>query len=105
MATYIAKVMRDGKRIQLEKPFGSGIVIRNYPQKSGGAYLPHIYIPVEVFNERMGNMIEMLGMNCSFTRQKGYMISFPKSRCYTLQDSIIGMDTLKSIVSILKPIK
>ncbi len=105
MATYIAKVMRDGKRVQLEKPYSNGIIIRNYPQKSGGAYLPHIFVPIDSFTDGMMNMIELLGLNCSFTRDKGYMVSFPKSRCYTLQDSIQGMDTLKSIVSVLNQSK
>ena len=105
MATYIAKVMRDGKRVQLEKPYWDGIVVRNYPQKSGGAYLPHIFIPVEIFNERMDDMIEKLGMNVGLTRHKGFVVSFPKSRCYTLQDSIVGMETLKPIVQILNRLR
>lgn len=93
--------MRDGERIQLEKPFSNGIAIRNYPQKTGGAYLPHIFIPINSFNEDMRVLIDMLRLNCSFTWNKGYMVSFPKSRCYSLKDSIIGMETLKPIVQIL----
>ena len=105
MSTYITKVMRDGKRVQLEKPFMHGVVIRNYPQIDGNSYQPHIFIPIDNFNDKKMEMINMLGLNCSITRDKGYMVSFPKSRCYSLKDSIQTMETLKPIVQILNRIK
>jgi hypothetical protein len=107
MSSYILETMQDGRN-SFVKHYPNGVKIGNYPQLPNQrvAFWPHIFIPINVMNDRMMGFIKNeCDMNCSFTRDKGYMVYFKKVKCMNLRDSLLEMELLKPIAQHINKIK
>jgi hypothetical protein len=107
MSSYILESMNDGRR-KFVKNYPNGVNINNYPQKPDSRieYFPHIYIPIELMNDRKMQFIKgECDMNCSYTRDKGYMVYFKRVKCMNLRDSLLEMELLKPIAQHINKIK
>ena len=107
MSTYILESMNDGRN-KFVKNYPNGVRIDNYPQKPEGRvkFFPHIYIPSELWNDRVSVFVkDECDMNCSYTRDKGYMVYFKRVKCMNLRESLMEMELLKPIVQHINKIK
>jgi hypothetical protein len=107
MSSYSLEPMNDGRN-KFVKQYPNGVRIDNYPQLEGKrtAYAPHIYIPIELMNDRkMAFIKDECDMNCSSTRGKGYQVYFKGVKCMNLRESLIEMELLKPIVQALRQYK
>ncbi len=105
MGTFTPNEMRDG-RIQLEKSYPNGVVIRNYPHEEYSKYEPHIYLPYNTLNESHYKLLDSIN-GVKYKRTfRGLMIRFEDSYYVpTLQQSIQVMNNLSPIAQILNRIK
>ncbi len=99
--------MNDGRN-KFVKNYPNGVRIDNYPQKPDSRvnFFPHIFIPINVMNDRMMGFIKNeCDMNCHPSRGKGYQVYFKRVKCMNLRESLMEMELLKPIAQHINKIK